>query len=479
MNNRLTIKGIKLIKMIDEDEATMYWYAKNPQDNVIVVRILKPEFAKTSDVVEEFKAEIKSAIVNSNKNDSIEIFDDQIDGLPCTVMIFKNYSKFDKTEGNNLNEIDKIEGEINFLKSTHYRSEFLGINKTLKTSLFKVLLQNKKILLLFSIVTVLVIAITAIVTSSLTKKKTDNEYVAVINENLEFTLATLYEKSMNIYNTIDAKSFEYPGKYNLLLEKVRKIEDETNKFLEFIILMKEDIISECGGFDHNYSFSMLDKNNFGAAKQIVKTSDELDEMLTEYRALLFGFISDTSLIENKMINWNLNYLNSLINYDERINSKLLYEGMPSIATINLLTQLQIKIRLVEIESLQFLLEETERMDFRINKLSAFVSSPKTVLRPGEFYEAKIGMEAIDTMMRPIVYITYSKPYYDSVLMNDYCYYKLMSGQKYDTVSMDLESNRILKLKCTTPGKYNYGGLILFRSNLGDVWLPYSGSYTVL
>jgi hypothetical protein len=101
-----------------------------------------------------------------------------------------------------------------------------------------------------------------------------------------------------------------------------------------------------------------------------------------------------------------------------------------------------------------------------------------VLSSGEAYTCKIGLGLIDSTIRPTIYITYSKPFYDSTIIFGHKEYNIRGGTIYDTLIQGHRNFLVYSAKKTTPGDYHYGGLIHYRSNRGDMWLPFDGKFTV-
>jgi gliding motility-associated protein GldM len=85
-----------------------------------------------------------------------------------------------------------------------------------------------------------------------------------------------------------------------------------------------------------------------------------------------------------------------------------FEGMPAIATLTLLTKIQNDIRNTEAEVVQYLKDQIDAGDFRVNKIEALViPNSKTVIRGGK-YHAQIVLAATDST-RPLEIKVNDKP----------------------------------------------------------------------
>jgi hypothetical protein len=120
--------------------------------------------------------------------------------------------------------------------NTNYKLHFMSktdeIPANVPTNLFGeifTLLKNKKLLLFFSIATILVIITTSIITSAVIKSRSNLDFVAIINEDLEYMLEHQRMKSWSTYAIIDAKSAELPYKY----ENLQKQREQSRNQLIF------------------------------------------------------------------------------------------------------------------------------------------------------------------------------------------------------------------------------------------------------
>ncbi len=349
------------------------------------------------------------------------------------------------------------------------------------TETLKSILKNKKFVLLLIVLSLFLIILTALISTYIVKKRAGYEYLAVINEDLSFNKTILLEKQNSICNLFDAKAYELPKKYQKITDQAHIIEFETNELVGYIDEIIEEIIDDCGGKDNDYTESMEDKSDFSSANNILehdRDASELHKYIVDYKEMLLLSINDTYSPSYKYVNENLNFLNSLINNEYRMDQEVLYSGMPSVATINLLLQLQIKIRLSAIETMQYMLSSFESLDVSIGAIGVYTGEQNGKLYTGDTFDSKIGLLAIDTTTRPVVYVRYSEPFYDSTTISGYAMYRLFPDKIYDTLPFTSGEGITLKINCTKSGKYYYGGLIHYKSNRGEMWLPFKEEYIV-
>ncbi|MDE6330247.1 MAG: gliding motility protein GldM [Muribaculaceae bacterium] len=82
----------------------------------------------------------------------------------------------------------------------------------------------------------------------------------------------------------------------------------------------------------------------------------------------------------------------------------MFDNMPAIAAVTLLTKLQNDIRQAESEALTNLITNVDIGDIRVNELNAYVIPNSNMIIRGGKYSANIVLAAIDTTQRPAIFI---------------------------------------------------------------------------
>lgn len=129
----------------------------------------------------------------------------------------------------------------------------------------------------------------------------------------------------------------------------------------------------------------------------------------------------------------------------------IFEDMPAIACLTMLTKTQNDVRNTQVQVGKYLLGSADAEDVRVNKMEAIaVANTGYVLRGGK-YEAKIILAALDSTKKPDIYIGGSK---------------LGEDGKYI-------------VNCTSIGNKKYSGEIKVKQKDGsEKSYPFSGEYTV-
>ncbi|MBP8992183.1 MAG: gliding motility protein GldM [Bacteroidales bacterium] len=306
-----------------------------------------------------------------------------------------------------------------------------------------------------------------------------------INESIQKTTSNYSEKTKSLYAKIDNSALEQPGKYTKLAQQAHEVERQSNEFIQNIEDLKLLILRESQGPEATLDGEIKKMDDLHAATIVMvgeggpMMGKQLRGWLDSYRELLLGIIEDTSLTVYKNVAKNLEAKDQFDNKEAPWSwEETLCRGMPMIGTMAMLSKLQADIRNSEADVLEFMIAELEGLDIRITALEALVSSPRSFVIRGGKYSSNVFLGARDTSMRPTIYLTYNAPFYDSTIVNGEVQYKLRQGANYDTLPID-ESGKGLHVRdCGGVGDFNYGGLVHYKSNKGDMWLPYKAVYQV-
>lgn len=131
----------------------------------------------------------------------------------------------------------------------------------------------------------------------------------------------------------------------------------------------------------------------------------------------------------------------------------MFDNMPAVAAVTLLSKLQGDIRQAESEAMSTLITNVDIGDVRVNELNAYVIPNSNMVMRGGTYSANIVLAAIDTTQRPTVFVNGSK------LDND---------------------KGLLEFTAGSVGSHDYSGYIEVMRGDGTVARhPFSSSYTVM
>ena len=334
-----------------------------------------------------------------------------------------------------------------------------------------------------------------------------------IDKSINQTTANFSAKTSQLYNTIAAKVKDQPGKYEALDKQAQEINKQTTFLFNYIDSLKAAIIIQAGekfcdiankeaGIDYaaikDGDKFIIDAENIGKkdnleASHVVmgaesgqfNQGERLRLLVNQYREKVLSkdIVKDTAESVYKGIKTSLETYEGARPVKEgsdeiRTWAEKYYQAMPMIGTIALLSKLQADVRNVEADILEYMIKDLEGLDIRITALEGLISTSTSFVVRGGKYESKIFLGALDTTMRPTIHVTSSYPFYDSILEEGEVKYKLRTGVAYDTLPVDASGKGKLTRDCGSIGDFKYGGLIHYKSNKGDKWLPFMGQYQV-
>lgn len=225
-------------------------------------------------------------------------------------------------------------------------------------------------------------------------------------------LAELYEKN--------------PAKAGPWYEKGNTLHDHTEKLYSIIEEIKTEIAVKADGKKGDYTkLNNLDDLEAASSVLLDPTSQKgqkLREAIDEYRVYVSSLVQDT--VKRKVINEMLSTQASDVKgtVGEVKWEEKLFDNMPAIAAVTMLTKLQNDISQAESEALSTLITNVDIGDVRVNELNAYVLPNSNMVMRGGKYSARIVLAAIDTTMRPEIFINGQK------LGNPDGIYEFVAGQ---------------------------------------------------
>ncbi len=177
---------------------------------------------------------------------------------------------------------------------------------------------------------------------------------------------------------------------------------------------------------------------------------ELKQMFVDFRNMLIDFSDGVKKEEFESMFTTAGGVNN--DGDSIPWEYVVFEGMPVGASVTLLTKMQNDIRSAETEMIQFLMNQTDASDYRVNKLKAFVIPQSTYVMRGGQYSAQIVLSAVDSTARPSYFVNGAK----------------------------LDSTGVYRASCNSTGTFRYKGQIELQSNDGGEMEVYEfeDGYTV-
>ena len=233
------------------------------------------------------------------------------------------------------------------------------------------------------------------------------EGFSLVEESLSRTTSNSTKENLSIYGNFKEQMKKNPAKVKEWFEKATTVKQMSDSLFNMAQALKEAIVHEADGDDGDPQ-NIRNKENLEAATQVMLSAGsqrgkKLHEAINSFRERILTMVSDER--QREIIKSNLT-----TDLPEKAHAmgknwqEYMFEGMPVAAAVTLLSKLQSDVRYAEGEVLHTLVANIDVKDIRVNKLDAFVIPEKTTLYPGETFAANIVMAAVDTTMRPEIYI---------------------------------------------------------------------------
>ena len=275
----------------------------------------------------------------------------------------------------------------------------------------------------------------------------------LVNNSLRSTLTTSETRNNALYSRFQYDYEQNPVKVGEWLDKAKVIRAEADSVFNFIEGMKMRIARIADGRDGNPD-SLQNRQNLDAAGQVglvekiggMTRGQILQNKLHAFRDTLNGVVEQEALRTQFASMFAAESTISGTPWENQI-----FEFMPAVASVTILTKFQNDIRNAEAEAVQYLMRQTDAGDFRVNLIDAAILAKSDYVISGGKYSARIILAAQDTTKRPIVKV------------GD----RVIPGGLYE-------------VSATTVGTFTYKGTIELPGVDGadPIVRPFTGAYTV-
>lgn len=267
---------------------------------------------------------------------------------------------------------------------------------------------------------------------------------SIVEESLNRTTSNSSKENETLYSDFAEQMKSNPEKVKAWFDKATEVKRMSDSLYNFAQMLKERIVKEADGKDANVH-NIENKDNLEAASHVMLAPGSgqgrhLFLAINSYRERILKMVGDPQ--QRAIISSNLSTKIPKGAHAMGKNwQEYMFEDMPVAAAVTLLSKLQSDVRYAEGEVLHTLVSNIDMKDIRVNKLNAFVIPEKTVLYPGERFNANIVMAAVDTTQQPEIYV-------NGMRVNS------STGQYSFTAG--------------GVGDHQFGGYILMRNVKGDV-----------
>lgn len=266
----------------------------------------------------------------------------------------------------------------------------------------------------------------------------------LIGDSLERTTTNAAKENRDLYDDFAVLVKKNPAKVREWYTKAIQLRGTSDSLYNFVEQLKWVIAREADGSKGNPD-RLNNEENLDAAGHVMLAPISgkgklLYDAINRYRTHVLRYITDPrqrAIIASDLSTNVPKNDNALLgkNWQE-----YMFEDMPAVAAITMLSKLQSDIRKAENQVLHTLRANVDLKDIRVNELNAYVLPEATTLMPGEVFRSKIFMAAVDTTQRPQIFV---------------------NGRQ---VSGSGEYN----FTVGGPGEYSFSGYILTQNAAGEI-----------
>lgn len=221
----------------------------------------------------------------------------------------------------------------------------------------------------------------------------------LVNRGLVTSITSADHRNKYLMASFEDLHARYPEKIGEWLKKAKEVEARSNEMFDHVEKFKNEMVGMGGGFTDDGAIRREDDTNVTGTYAIVNGhGTKLKAEIDEYRE----FIKDV-YGENKDKDQEYD---RVFDKDKSTKDWLNenFESMPLAASVAILTKYQTDIRQAQTEAIQYLKNQTDAGDFRVNEIFAeVIPESKTVVAGGQ-YKARIILAARDTNAKPQIFV---------------------------------------------------------------------------
>ncbi len=228
----------------------------------------------------------------------------------------------------------------------------------------------------------------------------------LVEDGLKRTNSNVSDRNAALYMQLEEFTRQNPQKGKPWLDKATDVRRQTLSLYKYIDSLKLAIVRDADGVDGKVD-NILNQDNLEASSKVMVTygnGAKLERRLAAYRKYIAAYIADPkkqAAIQKALATEPVLQKGSMIKVPWVSG---MFENMPVVASVTLLSKLQNDLLFAEGEALQTLVASVDAGDVRVNKLDAFViPNSKLVMRGGK-YSADIVLAAVDTTQRPAIFV---------------------------------------------------------------------------
>ena len=231
----------------------------------------------------------------------------------------------------------------------------------------------------------------------------------MVNNGLVTSIQSADERNKYLMASFEELNARYPEKIGKWLKKAKEVEARANDLVDYIHNFKYEMVKMADGSsaDKNaIEIKRQDDTNVSGIYGLTQGNAKiLQKKIEDYREFIKNIYGNNQvkndeydrIFSTKSVNKGIGETN--VPWD-----KANFESMPLAAVVTMLSKYQTDVRLAQTEAIQYLKNQTDAGDFRVNEVVAeVIPESKTVVAGGQ-YKARIILAARDTNAKPQIFV---------------------------------------------------------------------------
>ncbi|MGN0061000.1 MAG: gliding motility protein GldM [Alloprevotella sp.] len=267
--------------------------------------------------------------------------------------------------------------------------------------------------------------------------------LAVVSDSLERSTSNAEKENTAIYEDFQQQMKANPTKVGPWFAKAREVKAASDSLCNYADVLKWAIAREADGKEGT-PLALENKDDLNASDAVMlngpkKHGRRLFEEVNHYREFILKHITDPRQRAIIASNLSTEVPKTAENRDKQWQ-EYMFETMPAIAAVTMLSKLQSDVRKAESEVLRSLIANIDVRDIRVNELGAYCLPEQTTLFPGDEFRSHIFMAAVDTTQRPEIFV---------------------NGKR-------IAPDGTYNFRVGAPGEYDFSGYIMMPNAAGEI-----------
>lgn len=224
-----------------------------------------------------------------------------------------------------------------------------------------------------------------------------------VGEGLNTMLDGAVKRNLAASNELQSAYSLHPEKAEKAFTQGKEIQLMADSLYKLFEIAKEEIVQEADGKPFTTIAQIKHKDDMHAAETtmlnpMTKQGEKMRLNLENFRKKAISYFHSPEKKESILQTL------STEKKDNKTWEEQLFEGMPTIAAITLLTKLQTDVKSVEGQVLSELVRNIDMGDLRVNKIVAQVIPESRIVMQGSTYKAQIVLSSIDSLAQPEIVV---------------------------------------------------------------------------